>query len=139
MDQEVKSPRTPRFEEYLAGAFFGYTLSILPIYIITYLFQVYSIDPSSLDPISLYLLFITPFFFGGAIAGYLVVRRSEIDHWKVGIKAGIGCLILMGLLMGLVEGRPANPLALATVFLGCTFSGYLYGRKYQKKIKTQNK
>jgi len=134
-----KKPRTPRFDEYLAGAFFGYTVSILPLLIASYFLQVYNLDPNAVNPYMLFFLVSAPTFLGGVVAGYAVARRSEIDHWKVGIKAGLGCLFLNGLITGLITGQPQSPLALASLFLGCVFSGYLYGKICQKKIQKQNK
>jgi len=134
-----KKPRTPGFDEYLAGAFFSYTVSIIPLLFTSYLFQIHNIDPSSLDPSLLLVLVVTPNFFGGTVAGYAVARRSEIDHRMVGVKTGLGCLLLNGLITGLLTGQTQSPLALASVFFGCVFSGFLYGRIYQKKINAQNK
>jgi len=140
LDKKVqKKPRTPGFEEYLAGAFLGYTVSMIPLLVLSFFFQIYNIDPGSLDTFLLLLIISAPNFFGGVVAGHMVVRRAEIDHLKVGVKTGLGCILLTGLITGILESRPANPIALAMVFLGCTFSGYLYGRNYQKKTETQNK
>ena len=135
----MMKPRTPGFEEYLAGAFFGYTLSTLPLMVITFILQVYSIDPASLDITVLFILFVMPNFFGGAMAGYLVARRSEADHWKVGLKTGIGCLALSSIITGLTTGQPESLFALLAKFVGSTFSGYMYGRIYRNRILTKSK
>jgi len=131
--------RTPGFEEYLAGAFFGYTLSTLPLMVITLILQLSSIDPSSLDIVTLFILFVAPNLFGGAMSGYLVARRSQTDHWKVGLKNGIGCLILSGLITGLLTGQPESLFALIGKFVGSCISGYLYGRIYQTRALSSQK
>lgn len=132
-------PRTPGFEEYLAGAFFGYTLATLPLQVIILILQLSSINPEALDVTTLTLLFIGPNLFGGAMSGYLVARRSDTEHWKVGLKNGIGCLILSGLITGLLTGQPESLLALAGKFVGSSISGYLYGRVYQARALQSQK
>lgn len=131
--------RKPGFEEYLAGAFFGYTLSTLPLMIISLILQLNSVDPAALELGVLFGLFVMPNFFGGAMAGWLVSRRSDVDHWKVGIKTGIGCLILSGILTGLLTGQPESLFALAAKFVGATFGGLIYGVFFQRRILMKKK
>lgn len=135
----MSRPRTPRFDEYLAGAFFGYGLSLLPALVISYLLQVYKVDPLTMSPILLGILFIPPYFFGGMMGGYLVARRSDVDHLKVGIKTGIGCLVLQGFIGGLFTSNPEPIAFLLAIFSGAGFGGYLYGKIYQKRVKTLDK
>jgi putative membrane protein (TIGR04086 family) len=88
-----KKPRTPRFDEYLAGAFFSYTLAMIPILILSFILQLNSIEISFLDSSILVSLVIITNLFSGFVSGFLVVRRSEADHLIVGIKTGIGSIL----------------------------------------------
>jgi len=78
----------PGFEEYLAGGFLGNA----PILFFTY--AVKCLLPEEAPSLALEVTSVFMVAFGGIISGYLVVRRIDHDHLRIGLKTGLSSFLV---------------------------------------------
>lgn len=80
--------RSLSFEEYLAGGFLGNA----PIFFFTY--AVKCLFPDGEPTPALELVSTLTVVFGGIVSGYLVVRRIDCDHLRIGLKTGLSSFLV---------------------------------------------
>jgi len=80
--------RKPTFDEYLAGGALGNS----PLLLFTYVTKLlWPDDPPS---VGLEIPAILTVLLGGIAAGYLVLRRTDRDHFSAGFKVGVSAFII---------------------------------------------
>jgi len=80
--------RKPTFDEYLAGGALGNS----PLLLFTYIAKL--LWPDEPPSVGLEIPAMLTVLLGGIAAGYLVMRRTDGDHFSIGFKVGVSAFII---------------------------------------------
>ncbi|KPV65330.1 MAG: hypothetical protein AOA65_0261 [Candidatus Bathyarchaeota archaeon BA1] len=87
--KKMASKKSPTFEDYLAGGFLGFGLTMIQL-VILFSFIDFKMAPLTVRVIAILL----PCTFGGMVSGYLIARRATYNYVKVGLKVSLSSFII---------------------------------------------